>query len=1466
MKFLSQINVNTEYTLPMVDGTNGQVLSTDGNGVAYWGTISAGSLTLDGLSDVIITSPSSDQMLRYGLRQGDTVPVWHNFTPNFLTPSSSINALNDVVITTAAVGQILQYNGSNWVNATLSTVEYVSKVQHTVKAGVAITKGQAVYITGADGTNMIVGLASNASEATSSKVIGLAVSNAAINDQIFVVTEGLIAGLNTSTANAGDAVWLGTSGNLIFGLLNKPVAPAHLVYIGVVTRVQQNNGEIFVNVQNGFELNELHDVLINGVSTGQLLRRDSDGLWKNWTPNFLTAEADTLDSITVRGATTTNAITVGGLTVDTNTLVVDATNNRVGIGTAAPGALLQLGQGSTTTDELVRLSVSYTGTTPRGGIVWHDTANVTGKIHTEYNGSTMTSMVFGSLYNSGYNSNALMFIRGDGRIGIGTTSPVAKLDVNGAANATSFSSTELFITNADTSGSLQPDQGDPANKIYSFRWRDNEGGYIDTDNKITFSGFKTPAGTSSQFLKANGTVDSSTYLTSTALNGYATQAWVNLNYYDRNLIDDLFSGAEEITGYNRSNWDAAYNDKINSASFSTTTGVLTLTQQDTGTITVDLDGRYLQAEADTLATVTARGATTNGNIVINGEATIQNSGYLRLIAGSSQMSGFTVFNSAQDGYLSNRITTSAHSRGWGWEFTTNEANNNAGDVFFRVGYNGAVSYLTSGNFGVGTSAPSQKFEVSGGAIIASGFGNRAAGTGKALEIGMDGTSAILQAYDRTASAFIPIVINSSSATFSSGVYASGVWSSSYGPRTAGGNTDFHDSSGNVRARINNVAGVTSVGNRKLSLGILDINSQGSPEIKINTRIPFALGGADFTVNIKGFQYGSSNMVSLSIGWHYYLSQFYNESAISNGSFSPTITLAVETEGSNAGNVVIHLSNVGYWPKLYVESVHSSAYADDYVANWSWSDTGVDGLTSTTVVPYKPLETSITGNAAYATNAGNSATTSQTNFTTLTLSNAGVATQAWVQAQGYASSFSETDTLATVTGRGNSTTTALYLAGGSAEVPALHIRSGGSSWSEGLAIHPSTDSGYGLTFYRTRAAYTDQTNTWAIGNLGDSNALNHFGLLRKGLTGGVADRAGDAIFTINPTGAFKFGFNPYVGTNVIWHAGNDGSGSGLDADLIDGIDSSSILWGNAKGTNDSVTTDADGLDKTGFYTSSAFVTRPDGVENWMYIQHIKLYSANSQYQKQVGYDTYDDRMWVRTKNSGSWTSWKEIVTSDNIGNYALTSLPAHTHTIANVTGLQTALDGKLSAESDTLASVTGRGATTSTPITVTASEGREVAVYMPSSYTTDDLVSGHEYGWYSDHWRLGMTRTGGAAGGDFVIQWNGDRMLSLTNGGGLTIKGSFTEQSSIRYKENVKSIPSVSQKVEQLDAVSYNKIGSNQEEIGLIAEDVAELFPEVVKYDNEGRPDGVNYSRLSVILLKAVQELSQEVNELKKKLN
>jgi hypothetical protein len=160
-----------------------------------------------------------------------------------------------------------------------------STVKHLVKAGVAVTKGQAVYVTSADGTNMIVGKASNASEATSSKTMGLIESTLALNGIGNVITEGLLAGLDTTGAtNAGDPVWLGVDGNLIYGLTNKPYAPAHLVFIGIVTRINANNGEIFVKVQNGFELNEIHDIDLKTTTpvNGDILGYNGT-LWVNKT-------------------------------------------------------------------------------------------------------------------------------------------------------------------------------------------------------------------------------------------------------------------------------------------------------------------------------------------------------------------------------------------------------------------------------------------------------------------------------------------------------------------------------------------------------------------------------------------------------------------------------------------------------------------------------------------------------------------------------------------------------------------------------------------------------------------------------------------------------------------------------------------------------------------------------------------------------------------------------------------------------------------------------------------------------------------------------------------------------------------------------------------------------------------------------------------------------------------------------
>lgn len=235
-----------------------------------------------------------------GTVTGDTI-FTNGLTATTISATTYSNYPNDLP-TGGTAGQILAKIDS--VNYNVEWIEnyanYTSTLKHEVKAGEAINKGQAVYVSSADGTNMIVSKASNVSEATSSKTLGLLAQNLATNGKGFLITEGLLTGLNTSAAGAaGDPVWLGVNGDLIYGLINKPYAPAHLVFIGIVTRKNNVNGEIFVKVQNGFELKEIHDVdLISNAPTGgdQLQYDSTTSLWKNTKP-FWTI--DLMDNLSV---------------------------------------------------------------------------------------------------------------------------------------------------------------------------------------------------------------------------------------------------------------------------------------------------------------------------------------------------------------------------------------------------------------------------------------------------------------------------------------------------------------------------------------------------------------------------------------------------------------------------------------------------------------------------------------------------------------------------------------------------------------------------------------------------------------------------------------------------------------------------------------------------------------------------------------------------------------------------------------------------------------------------------------------------------------------------------------------------------------------------------------------------------------------------------------------------------------
>jgi len=145
--------------------------------------------------------------------------------------------------------------------------------------GSTINKGQPVYLHQATGNKASVRLAQNTSDATSAKTFGLAAETLAAGANGLVITQGVLSGVNTAAFAEGDTLYLGATAGTLTNV--KPYAPNHLVYVGVVERANAGNGQIYVRTQNGYELDELHDVSAQNPTNGQTLTYNStSGLWE----------------------------------------------------------------------------------------------------------------------------------------------------------------------------------------------------------------------------------------------------------------------------------------------------------------------------------------------------------------------------------------------------------------------------------------------------------------------------------------------------------------------------------------------------------------------------------------------------------------------------------------------------------------------------------------------------------------------------------------------------------------------------------------------------------------------------------------------------------------------------------------------------------------------------------------------------------------------------------------------------------------------------------------------------------------------------------------------------------------------------------------------------------------------------------------------------------------------------------
>jgi hypothetical protein len=388
-------------------------------------------------------------------------------------------------------GTSLQYiDGTGALQTFPLTLPVLQQVRN--QTGGTLAVGTVVYISGATGNLPTVTKAIATGDATSAQTLGMVSAAIANNGVGYVVVIGTCSGLDTSAYTEGQQLYLSytTAGAVT---TTKPYAPYHLVYIGIVTRAHPTLGTVEVRVQNGYELDEIHDVdALNPDNNDGIFYNSTTSLWEHkqistalgYTPansaTTLTINGVTYDLSANRSWTISAGISGSGASGQVaywdgtssisgeNNLFWDAANNRLGVVTNTPrGSLDVIGNfylGSNTlfqdagastvinqtayypiilrTNNAERVRVFETGNFGIG------TGSTDGGQRLQVQGTTLLNgnVTFSS-------STGMTWDATNSRLGIGTNSPNANAVVH--LNKSQDGGTALFVSNNNTgSGAL----------------------------------------------------------------------------------------------------------------------------------------------------------------------------------------------------------------------------------------------------------------------------------------------------------------------------------------------------------------------------------------------------------------------------------------------------------------------------------------------------------------------------------------------------------------------------------------------------------------------------------------------------------------------------------------------------------------------------------------------------------------------------------------------------------------------------------------------------------------------------------------------------------------------------------------------------------------------------------------------------------------------------------------------------
>lgn len=466
---------------------------------------------------------------------------------------------------------------------------------------------QAVRITSAQGQRLAVGLAQGNNNANSKNTLGLVTENIANNQEGFITTSGLVRQIDT-TGDLQTEVWV--DGDTLYlsptapGVVTKvkPIAPQQVVVLGFVVYAHKTQGKIYVKVDNGYDLTELHDVKITSVANNNILKYNSStALWENvagTTTNI--SEGTNLYYTQARFDSAFAAKTTTNLTEGANLYFTTARGDANFATNFATKTTTNLPEGS---------NLYYTNTRARTAL------SITAGTGIDYNNTTgvfaLSAIPNASLTNSSVTINSLVVALG---------SSITLTTTNIAEGTNLYWTDARFDTRFSTKTTTNLAEG---SNLY----------YTQTRFNTAFTAKSTTD-------LAEGT---NLYYTDTRSRAAISESAVGLDYSSGSGVLSLTAGYAIPTTVKLGQYDTAYNRSIVSAAVSgTTTKTLSLTQQDANVVSATwtdlgittINGTANQITATTVANTTTLAFTNDvtmpnnlvvsGNLTINGTATYVN--------------------------------------------------------------------------------------------------------------------------------------------------------------------------------------------------------------------------------------------------------------------------------------------------------------------------------------------------------------------------------------------------------------------------------------------------------------------------------------------------------------------------------------------------------------------------------------------------------------------------------------------------------------------------------------------------------------------------------------------------------------------------------------------------------------------------------------------------------------------------